>query len=119
MKLATLTALALLSSSGYVLAGGGAPVPPVPESSPPAGRPSAVLDDAKCQAIWSLTERQGDVLYADKAAPFIVNFHLVDTDGDGKVSLDEFKAGCKEGLIEEGTASRLPTGEASPQVPKE
>jgi hypothetical protein len=62
MKLATLSALALLFGSGYALAGGGAPVPAIPESSPPSGRPSAVLDDTKCQAVWSLTERQGDVL---------------------------------------------------------
>jgi hypothetical protein len=94
-------------------------VPPVPESSPPSGRPSEVLADAKCQAVWESTERQDDMLYADKAGPFVVNFHLVDADGDGKVSFDEFKAGCAKGLVEEGTASRLPTGKASPQVPKE
>ena len=119
MKLATLSFFALLLGSGYAFAGGGAPVPPIPESSPPSGRPSAVLDDTKCQAIWSLTERQGDELYADKAAPFVTNFHMVDTDGDGKVSADEFKTGCKGGWIEEGSGSRLPIKKASPQVPKE
>jgi hypothetical protein len=119
MKLATLSALALLLGSSYALAGGGAPVPPIPESSPPTGRPSAVLDDAKCEAIWNITEREGDALLAEKAAPFVTNFHMVDTDGDGKVSLDEFKAGCKQGWVEEGTASRLPTKKASPDVPKE
>jgi hypothetical protein len=44
-----------------------------------------------------LTERDGDVLAADKAAPFITNWHMVDTDSDGKVSQEEFKMGCKEG----------------------
>jgi hypothetical protein len=111
MKLATLSALALLLGSGYALAGGGAPVPAIPESSPPSGRPSAVLDPTKCQAIWSLTERQGDVLYADKAAPFVTNFHMV--------TADEFKTGCNGGWIEEGSDSRLPIKKASPQVPKE
>ena len=119
MKLATLSAFALLLGSGYALAGGGAPVPAIPESSPPSGRPSAVLDDTKCQAIWSLTERQGDVLYADKAAPFVTNFHMVDTDGDGKVTANEFKTGCEGGWIEKGSDSRLPIKKASPQVPKE
>jgi hypothetical protein len=44
---------------------------------------------------------------------------MVDTDGDGKVTADEFKKGCKSGWVEEGTASRLPTKKASPDVPKE
>ena len=48
MKLATLSAFTLLLGSGYALADGGAPVPPIPKSSLPAGRPSAVLDDTKC-----------------------------------------------------------------------
>jgi hypothetical protein len=47
MKLATFCALPLLLGSGYAFAGGGAPVPPVPESSLPSGRPSQVLDDTK------------------------------------------------------------------------
>ena len=119
MKLTTLSALAVLLGSGYALAGGGAPVPPIPESSPPSGRPSGILDDAKCQSIWSLTERDGEVLAADKAAPFVTNFHMVDTDGDGKVTADEFKKGCKSGWVEEGSGSRLPLKEASPDVPKE
>jgi len=119
MKRATFSVLALLLGAGYALAGGGAPVPAIPESSPPSGRPSAVLDDTKCQAVWSLTERQGDALYADKAAPFVTNFHMVDTDGDGKVTVNEFKTGCKDGWIEEGSDSRLPIKKASPQVPKE
>jgi len=119
MKITTLSTLALLLGSGYALAGAGAPVPPIPESSPPSGRPSAVLDDAKCEAVWNLTQRQGDVLYADKAAPFVTNWHMVDTDGDGKVTADEFKKGCKGGWVEEGSGSRLPIKEGSPDVPKE
>ena len=119
MKLTTFSALAVLLGCGYAWAGGGAPVPPIPESSAPSGRPSGVLDDAKCQAIWSLTERDGDVLAADKAAPFVTNFHMVDTDGDGKVTADEFQKGCKNGWIEEGSGSPLPIKKASPDVPKE
>ncbi len=119
MKLVIFSALAVLLGCGYALAGGGAPVPAIPESSPPSGRPSAVLDDAKCESIWSLTERDGDVLKADKAAPFVTNFHMVDTDGDGKASANEFKEGCKNGWIEEGTGTQLPIKDASPDVPKE
>jgi hypothetical protein len=46
MKLATFTAVAVLFSAGYALAGAGAPVPEGSQSGEPSGRPSAVLDDA-------------------------------------------------------------------------
>jgi hypothetical protein len=121
MRLATMTALAMLMSTGYAFAGGGAPVPPTPQGGDSSGRPSAILDDAKCQSVWSLTEREGDVLSQDKAAPFIVNFQMVDTDGNGKISQDEFKQGCKKGWVQEASAggTQAPTGKGSPEVPKE
>jgi hypothetical protein len=125
MKLATVTALATLLSAGYAFAGGGAPVPPVPEGGAPSGRPSAVLDEAKCDSVWNMTEREGDILSEGKAAPFIVNFKMVDTDGDGLITQDEFKQGCKNGWVQEKSAegSQKPTGteppQAPPKVPKE
>jgi hypothetical protein len=120
MKLATLGALAMLLGASSAMAGGGAPVPPIPESSPPAGRPGEILDAAKCEAIWNTTERDDDgFLTSAKAGPFVTNFHAVDTNGDHKVSLEEFKIGCKDGWIEEGSGSPLPTKEISPDVPKE
>jgi hypothetical protein len=121
MKLATMTTLAILLSAGYAFAGGGAPVPAQPRGDGASGRPSAVLDDAKCQAVWSLTEREGDVLSEDKAAPFIVNFNMVDTDRDGKISQEEFTQGCKKGWVQEASAggTQAPTGKGSPEVPKE
>lgn len=108
-------------SAGYAFAGGGAPVPATPKGGDASGRPGAVLDDAKCQTVWSLTERQGDVLSEDKAAPFIVNFQMVDTDGNGKISQDEFKQGCKNGWVQEASAggTQGATGKGSPEVPKE
>jgi hypothetical protein len=101
MKLATSAALTILFSASYGFAGGGAPVPETPEGGPPSGRPGAVLDDAKCQTVWSMTQREGDTLSGDKAAPFIANFKMVDTNSDGKVTQDEFKDGCKKGLVQE------------------
>ena len=68
---------------------------------------------------WNKTERVDDALGSDKTAPFITNFHMVDTNSDHKVSFEEFKAGCKNGWIEEGSDSRLPTKQISPDVPKE
>jgi len=44
-------------------------------------------------------ERDGDTLSEGKARPFIVNFKMVDTNGDGKISWDEFKAGCAKGMV--------------------
>jgi hypothetical protein len=125
MKLATVMALVTLLSAGYAFAGGGAPVPPVPEGGAPSGRPSAVLDEAKCDSIWNMTEREGEILSEGKAAPFIVNFKMIDTDRDGWITQNEFKQGCKNGWVQEksATGSQSPTGteppKAPPKVPKE
>src|SRR5262245_40454702 len=64
-----------------------------------SGRPSAVLDDAQCQAIWQIASPNGATISQDQAVPYIVNFQLVDGDGDGKISADEFKDGCGKGLV--------------------
>jgi hypothetical protein len=110
MKLAISAALAVLLSTGTAYAGAGAPVPPKAEGGPPSGRPSAVLDEGKCKTVWSMTERQGDTLSQDKAAPFIVNFQMVDTNNDGKVTQDEFMEGCKKGLVQEQASKPGETG---------
>ena len=52
MKLATISALAILFSAGYAFAGAGAPVPEGSQVDAPSGRPSAVLDDTQCQSVW-------------------------------------------------------------------
>ena len=41
----------------------------------------------------------GATISENQAVPFIVNFKLVDGDGDGKISADEFKASCGKGLV--------------------
>jgi hypothetical protein len=110
MKLATVAALAIMFGTSSAYAGAGAPVPEKPEGGPPSGRPGAILDEAKCKSVWSLTERQGDTLSQDKAAPFIVNFEMVDTDKDGKVNQDEFLEGCKKGLVQEQASKPGETG---------
>jgi hypothetical protein len=105
MKLATFTAMAVLLSAGYAFAGAGARVPEDSQSGEPSGRPSAVLDDAACQNVWKMASPNGDTLAGDKAAPYIVNFQMVDTDKDGKVSAAEFKTGCGKGWIQSADAS--------------
>jgi len=49
----------------------------------------------------------GDTLAQDKAVPFVVNFQMVDTDKDGKISADEFKTGCGKGWIQEPDAATV------------
>ena len=93
MKLAVLTATAILLSTGYALAGAGAPVPEGSQNPPPSGRPSAALDDAACQSAWKMAAPSGDTLSKDKATPFVVNYEMVDTDKDGNISQSEFQAG--------------------------
>jgi hypothetical protein len=100
MKLATFTALAMLLSVGYAFAGAGAPVPPEPEGGPPSGRPGAVLDDTKCQDVWTKAGGSDSLSY-DKAGPYVTNLKLADPDGDGKFTKDEFMAACKIGLVQE------------------
>ena len=100
MKLAVLTATAILLSTGYALAGAGAPVPEGSQNPPPSGRPSAALDDAACQSAWKMAAPSGDTLSKDKATPFVVNYEMVDTDKDGNISQSEFQAGWRKGWIQ-------------------
>ena len=41
----------------------------------------------------------------DEALPYIVNFQMVDTDKDGKISAAEFKTGCRKGWVQSADAS--------------
>ena len=118
MKRATCAALTIMLSASSAFAGAGAPVPEKPEGGPPSGRPGVILDDAKCEAVWNMTQREGDMLSEGKAAPFIVNFKMVDTNNDGKITQDEFKEGCKKGLVQE-EASRPAGGTGGGQTPEQ
>lgn len=91
MRLATLASVALLLSASSALAQSA--------NTMTSGRPSAVLNDAQCQAVWKMASPDGATISENQAVPFIVNFKLVDGDGDGKISADEFKAACGKGLV--------------------
>src|SRR6476646_2530881 len=105
MKAPTIAALVLVLSTGYAIAGAGAPVPEGSQNPPPSGRPSAALDDAACQEVWKMASPNGDTLSKDKATPFVVNYEMVDTDKDGKISQAEFQAGCGKGWIQNSDAA--------------
>jgi len=105
MKVATLAAAALLVSAGYALAGGGAPVPEGSQKDPPSGRPGKVLSEAECTKAWEIAGPDGDTLSKEKAVPFILNFQMVDTSSDAKISQEEWKAGCEKGWISADAAT--------------
>ena len=57
------------------------------------------LDEAACNAQWTMASPNGDALAKDKATPYVINYTMVDSDKDGQISADEFKAGCAGGNI--------------------
>lgn len=107
MKLAAYAVLVTLTACGTAFAGGGAPVPEGSQEPDPSGRPSATLDDAKCESVWKIAAPEGDTLSKEKAVPFVVNFQMVDTNKDEKISADEFKTGCSKGWIQEADAETV------------
>jgi hypothetical protein len=59
------------------------------------------------QDVWKMASPNGDTLSKDKATPFVVNYEMVDTDKDGKISAAEFKAGCGKGWIQKADTSTV------------
>src|SRR6185436_11978463 len=96
MRLVTLTSVALLLSASCAFAQG-------TSNTMTSGRPSAVFDDATCQTMWQMASPNGATISQDQAVPYIVNFEMVDVDGDGKITADEFKAGCAKGMVKSTT----------------
>lgn len=70
-----------------------------------ADKAGAALDPAACKAAWSMASPDGDTLSQDQAVPYVLNFTMVDSDADGKISADEFNAACSKGLIKADTAT--------------
>jgi hypothetical protein len=105
MRITTLTAMMLLASTTYAFAGAGAPVPEGSQKEPPSGRPGKVLSEADCQKAWEMAGPDGDTLSKDKAEPFILNFQMVDTSKDAKISADEWKQGCAKGWVSADAAT--------------
>jgi hypothetical protein len=89
----------LMSTATYAFAGGGAPVPEGTMKDDPSGRPGKVLSEAECTKAWETAGPDGDTLSEDKATPFILNFQMVDTSKDAKISAEEWKDGCAKGWV--------------------
>ncbi|HUU25721.1 MAG TPA: hypothetical protein VMW68_09190 [Methyloceanibacter sp.] len=105
MKLTTLTAVMLMSTATCAFAGGGAPVPEGSQKDDPSGRPGKILSEAECTKAWEMAGPDGDTLSKDKATPFILNFQMVDSSKDAKISADEWKDGCAKGWVSADAAT--------------
>ena len=53
--------------------------------------------NAKPYGPWR--RRTEQTISKDQAVPYIVNFTMVDVDGDGNITADEFQAACGKGLV--------------------
>ncbi len=105
MRLTTLTTVMLLTSATYAFAGGGAPVPEGSQKDDPSGRPGKILTELECQKAWEMAGPDGDTLSQDKATPYILNFQMVDSSKDAKISADEWKDGCSKGWVSADAAT--------------
>jgi hypothetical protein len=102
MKHAIMTAIAMVLVAGPAFAGG---IGSKKSSAP--GVPGASLDPAACQSVWHMASPNGDTLSKEKSTPFVLNYAMVDTDKDGKVSPAEFQGGCSKGWIQKPDAATV------------
>jgi hypothetical protein len=57
------------------------------------------LDKTACQALWTKATDGDKDLSEEKAGNYVVQFTLVDVNGDGRISDIEWKNGCTAGLV--------------------
>jgi hypothetical protein len=88
MKQVILIFAALLIGAGYLCS---ATNTQAADTSGPAP------DDAGCQTAWTIASPNGATLSKDAAVPYVVDFTMVDTNRDGAIDPNEFKAACLGG----------------------
>jgi hypothetical protein len=64
-----------------------------------AAEKGAPLVDAHCKAVWTIVSPNGAAISKEKPVPYIIDFTMVDSNKDGMVDANEFKAGCAAGWI--------------------
>ena len=106
MKFAAFASLIILFGAGSAFA--------ADTDAGTAGRPSAVLSETDCGAVWQTVagaeftrfHRGHENLLPVNARGIVTNFQQADTDNDGSVSRVEFIQACKLGLVTGGDADR-------------
>jgi hypothetical protein len=53
----------------------------------------------------------GKALSENEAEPYVVNFIIVDADGDGMLTVEEFKWACTSGLMTDAAAGETSSGD--------
>jgi hypothetical protein len=82
------------------------------------------LDEAKCNAAWAAASPKDNTISYEQASSYVVDANIVDMEGDGSISFEEFKTACADGLMlspdfattkgtEAGTAPNTPGPAAS------
>ena len=52
-----------------------------------------------CDAAWTMASPNGDTISKDTTTPYVIDYTMVDSDADGKISAEEFKKGCAAGAV--------------------
>jgi EF hand len=69
-------------------------------------QPGPPLDYAKCQTVWALASPTGAALPFEKAAPYVMDFTVIDVNRDGKISEEEFRGACHGGWVKETSSGK-------------
>jgi hypothetical protein len=65
------------------------------------------LDDAQCSAAWAIASPRGVPISVNQAEPYFEAVEVADGDGDGSISVEEFKTACVDGLVKPRTKRPL------------
>jgi hypothetical protein len=57
------------------------------------------LDEAKCEAAWAAAGPKDNTISYEQASSYVVDTNIVDMEGDGSISFEEFKTACIDGLM--------------------
>jgi hypothetical protein len=57
------------------------------------------ISEAECAVAWAMASGGAEAIGVDQAQAYVVNVGLLDEDGDGSVTYEDFKQACADGLM--------------------